>query len=276
METWDAMGRGLKAGCEGVHLVSYHSLRRVLVVELVPQSSTWLDFNTIQSGTAGRTRITCNVAMDYSLTPVKPTLDMESRYENHPGRARTATRRIDAHQVREAAYWAVLAGAAGHGYGCNDIWQMHDDKKVDSALDYSFPLIPPTTNWATAMDFDGAFGVGYMRRLMELRPWYRMVPDQSVIAAGQGEGEDHVQAARAQDGSFILAYLPFGNPVSIHMDRISGGNVKAQWYDPRKGTFMPDRGVCQQGRPRVRRAVAGQQDDWVLVLDDAARGYPSD
>ena len=62
--------------------------------------------------------------------------------------------------------------------------------------------------------------------------------DQSVIADGQGEGEDHIQAARAEDGSFILAYLTLGNPVSIHMDKLSGKKVKAQWYNPRDGRFI--------------------------------------
>ncbi len=53
-------------------------------------------------------------------------------------------------------------------------------------------------------------------------PGTQLVPDQSVIASGHGEGESHVQAARAEDGSFLLAYLPQGNPVGIHMDRLSG------------------------------------------------------
>jgi hypothetical protein len=274
METWDAMGRGLKDGSEGVHLVSYHSCGGT-------SSSTWfhnhdwLDFNTIQSRHRSADPNYELVTQDYGLSPVKPTLDMESRFENHPDGA-DRTRRMDAHQAREAAWWAVLAGAAGHGYGCNDIWQMHDETKVDSTRDYSFPLIPPTANWRTAMDFDGAFGVGYMRKLVELRPWYRMVPDQSVIASGQGEGEDHVQAARAADGSFILAYLTFGNPVSVRMDRITGGAVKAQWYDPRSGTFIR---IGQYPNTGVRGFLApsrGRNNDWVLVVEDAAKGYRSE
>jgi len=54
-----------------------------------------------------------------------------------------------------------------------------------------------------------------------------MTPDQSVIASGQemyGQ-EDHMQAARAEDRSFILVYLPFGAPAGIHMDKLSGEKV---------------------------------------------------
>jgi Putative collagen-binding domain of a collagenase len=87
------------------------------------------------------------------------------------------------------------------------------------------------------MAYEGSRQVGLMRRLFELRPWYKLVPDQSVIAAEQGEGEDHVRSARAEDGSFVIAYLPSGKPLSIKMDKLSGKTVKAQWYDPREGTW---------------------------------------
>src|SRR5262249_54789247 len=96
---------------------------------------------------------------------------------------------------------------------------------------------------------------------------------QAVIAAGQGEGEDHVRAARAEDGSFVIAYLPSGKPVRIHMDKLSGKTVKAQWFDPREGTW---RGIGAFPNTGVREFVApsqGERSDWVLVLEDAAKGY---
>ena len=86
------------------------------------------------------------------------------------------------------------------------------------------------------MAYEGATQVGFVRRLFELRPWYKLVPAQSVLASAEGKGSDRVVAARAEDGSFVLAYLPTGKPVSIKMDKLSGKSVKARWYDPRKGT----------------------------------------
>jgi hypothetical protein len=281
-QIWSAMGKGLKAGSEGIHLVSYHGPGPKPGPADYSSSfwfhnEDWLDFNTIQSGHRWAVKNYEFIAHDYVLTPVKPTLDMEARYENHPdGYGPNVTRRMDAHQEREAAYWAVLAGAAGHGYGCNDIWQFYNPERMPESDDRSFPfeMLRGTTHWSKAMDFDGAFGVGLMRQLIEARPWYMMSPDQSVVVEGQGEGEDHVQAARAGDGSFVLAYLPFGNPVSIDMTRLSGKKVKAQWWDPRKGTWAPIGNYTNSG---VRRFVApshGERDDWVLVLEDASKKYP--
>jgi hypothetical protein len=191
---------------------------------------------------------------------------MEPPYENHPT---GKTPRIDSHQVRLGAYWNMLAGAAGHGYGALDLFYLYKDN------DGPFPRngFQP---WRKALAYEGSTQVGFMRRLFELRPWYKLVPDQSVLAAGQGEGADHVQAARDRDRSFLIAYLPQGHSVSIHMDRISGKKVKARWYDPRKGVW---REIGEYANTGIREFVApsqGAQSDWVLVLDDAGAGYQTE
>jgi hypothetical protein len=260
---WVAMARGLKDGSGGRHLVSYHGSGRT-------SSSTWfhkadwLDFNSIQSGHGWAAPTDRFIDTDYAKLPAKPTVDMEPPYENHPTGAKTP--RIDAHQVRQAAYRNMLAGAAGHGYGALDLFWLYKDG------DGPFPRngFQP---WRKALAYDGARQMGLMRRLFELRPWYKLVPDQSVLAAGQGEGEDHVRAARAADGSFVIAYLPTGKPASIKMDKVPGKAVKAQWYDPRKGSWLP---IGEYANTGVREFIApsrGAQEDWVLVLEDTAGGF---
>ena len=277
-DVWASMARGLKEGSRNNHLISYHGPGDWEN----PSSSywfhneDWLDFNTIQSGHGWAIHNYDFVNHDYNLKPVKPTIDMESRYEDFPD-VRTGTKkRMDAHQAREAMYWAVLAGAAGHGYGCNDIWQFYDEAVTPywTGDEFTFPARFPTTNWHQAMDFGGAFGVGLGRKLFELRPWYQMTPDQSVVAAGQGEGEDHIQAARAIDGSFMIAYSPFGNPFAINMKSVSGSKMKAQWYDPRLGNWLHIGEVSNTSVQKFTPPTRGEQNDWVLVLEDVDKHYP--
>jgi len=244
---WAAMARGLKEGSTGAHLVSYHGPGPGPGVVGYSSSfwfhnADWLDFNAIQSSHAWGTLNYEFITHDYNLTPAKPTLDMETRYENHPATVSWAAgkRRIDAHQVREAAYWNMLAGAAGNGYGAWEIWQLYEAGNPRLSCPdyaYSFTKDPQASmSWHEAMDCEGAFSMGYMRKLLEMRPWYRMVPDRAILASVQGVLEDHVQAARAEDGSFALAYSPFGNPFSVRLDRVSGATVAAHWYDPRNGS----------------------------------------
>lgn len=285
LEVWRAMARGLKEGSQGTQLVSYHGPGPAPGITDYSssfwfQNDDWLDFNMIQSGHGWAVPNYEFITHDYNLIPTKPTIDMEARYETHVVLSGgSAGKRIDAHQVREAAYWAILAGAAGHGYGNNNIYQFYDSdsQKPSYKNDRSFPFDRwyGTIHWRKAMDFEGAYDMGHMRRLFESRPWYRMVPDQSVIAAGQADGEDHIQAGRAEDGSFIIAYLTFGHRVSISMDKLSGKSIRAHWYDPRGGNWTS---IGQYSNTGVREFVPpsnGDQNDWILVLEDMEKNYPS-
>lgn len=270
---WQAVAHGLKQGSRGEHLVSYHGPGpRPGPTDYSSSfwfhNEDWLDFNTIQSGHRSAVPNYEFVAHDYALKPTKPTIDMESRYENHPDGSNP--QRIDAHQAREAGYWAMLAGAAGHGYGCNDMWQFYNPERMPAADDISFPFarLQGVTHWRQAMDFDGSFGVGLMRKLFELRPWHHLVPDQGLITAGRGEGEDHVQAARARDKSFAIAYLPFGHPVRVYMSRLAAPHIRAQWYDPRQGTWIAIGQYSNTGIVEFTPPSAGEQEDWALVLDN--------
>ncbi len=263
---WVSMARGLKDGSGASQLVSYHGSGGTSSSMWFHQDD-WLDFDAIESGHGWATKTYRFVSQDYGLQPAKPTVDMEPPYENHP--TGPDTPRIDSHQVRQGAYWAMLAGAAGHGYGALDLFHLYKENEGPFPRDGFQP-------WRKAITYEGSRQVGFMRRLFELRPWYKLVPDQSVVASGQEEGEDHIQAARAEDGSFLIAYLPHGHALGIHMDKISGKNVKARWYDPRAGTWREIGAYANTGTREFIAPSQGDHSDWVLVLDDAENGYPTE
>jgi hypothetical protein len=263
---WVAMARGLKDGSDGRHLVCYHGQGGSSSSDWFHKAD-WLDFNSIQSGHGWAAPTYRRVTRDYKLSPTKPTVDMEPSYENHPTGPRTP--RIDSHQVRKGAYWAMLAGAAGHGYGALDLFWFYKDS------DGPFPK-NGFQHWRKALAYEGSRQVGLMRHLFELRPWYKLVPDQSVIASGQGDGDDHIQAARADDGSFVIAYLPHGGKIGIHMDKLTGQKVKARWYDPRNGEWRPIGEYPNQDTREYVAPTKGDHSDWVLVLDDAEKRLPAE
>ena len=51
------------------------------------------------------------IAADYTRKPVKPCLDAEPGYEDHPVELRSENGYFDEHDVRKSAYWALFAGA---------------------------------------------------------------------------------------------------------------------------------------------------------------------
>jgi len=254
---WVAMAKGLKDGSGGSQLVCYHG-QGSTSSSMWFHKADWLDFNSIQSGHNFGSDSYAFVSKDYSLTPAKPTVDMEPAYENHPTGDNKP--RVNAHKVRTQAYSAMLAGAAGHGYGALDLFWFYKD------ADGPFPK-NGFQHWRTAMAYEGSGQVGLMRRLFEQRPWYKMVPDQSVLASEPGDGPYRLVAARAEDGRFIIAYTPRGQSLSIHLSKLKGSSVTAHWYDPRDGTWKTIGEYSSKGVQEFAPPSHGGQDDWVLVLD---------
>ena len=71
-----------------------------------------------------------------------------------------------------------------------------------------------------------------------------------------------------------MVYAPIGRPFKVRMGKITGGKVKAWWFNPRTGKAtligeFPNTGEREFVSPDV-----GENLDWVLVLDDATKKYP--
>jgi hypothetical protein len=266
-----AMARGLREGDEGEHLITYHPRGPGLSSDYFHEAE-WLDFNMFQSSHAARDHDNALFTEhDYALKPPKPTLDGEPRYETlsvafyNSNVARNV--RFDAYDVRQAAYWSLLAGACGHTYGHNSIWQMWQPGRR--------AVIWASVPWYEGLDHPGAFQMGYIRRLFESRPFQKLVPDPSMIVDGPDSGGAKVRAARAGDGSFAFVYSPRGEQFMVRMGAIGGSRVTATWFDPRYGSTEPVHTSDNVGYQTFVPPTSGRGCDWVLVLDDAARSFPS-
>ncbi|MGQ9479308.1 MAG: glycoside hydrolase family 140 protein [Thermoproteota archaeon] len=264
-EIWRSMAEGLRWGDEGSHLITYHPVG-VSSSSQFFHNEDWLDFNMIQSGHSARNFANYKmIEHDYSLTPVKPCLDGEARYEDMPVNFNPKNGWFEDYDVRQAAYWASFAGAFGHTYGCNDIWQFFEPGRK--------PVIHARTSWREALNFPGSSQMRHLRALIESRPMLIRVPDQSILSSDYGETADHVQATRAADGSYALIYVPTGKPVGIHMDRVSKNRVVAYWYNPRDGKSERIGSFSNNGLRIFTPPSSGLKEDWVLVLDDEDKDF---
>ena len=106
----------------------------------------WLDFNMQQDGhnPPATAKSWEKIAADYNRTPVKPVLDGEPLYEDHPlaFRGKELGYSLDAH-VRQFAYADTFAGACGHTYGNHAVWQMYapNHKPINGPLMYWYEAI---------------------------------------------------------------------------------------------------------------------------------------
>lgn len=265
-----ALAAGLRAGDGGNHLITYHPLGPGRSSDYFHQDE-WLDLNMYQSSHAARDHDNGLFAdHDYSLDPPKPTVDGEPRYEalriGFYNQDVTRHLHFDDYDVRQAAWWSLLAGACGHTYGNNNIWQMWQPGRP--------PVIGANTPWQAALDHPGAFQMGHIRRLFESRPFTRLVPADEFVVDGPERGGGKIRAARANDGSFAFIYSPRGETFSVEMSITAPQRVRASWYDPRYGAAFElhtgDNSAIQSFVP----PSSGRGQDWVLVLDHADAGFP--
>lgn len=264
-----AMAEGIRKGDNGEHLITFHPRGGNSSSDFV-HAQPWLAFNMFQSGHCGRDNPNYDMlARDYALSPVKPTMDGEPCYEDHPvmgdgWKFVPENGYFDGYSARKAVYWALFAGACGHTYGCHPVWQMWDPKKREKENNARTP-------WQEALHLPGAEQMQHARALLESRPFLERIPDQSMIVSEIGMESDHVQATRAQDGPYAFVYVPSGKPVTIDFQELSGEKLDAWWYDPRSGASKRIDQIRKRGAEQFTPPSDGP--DWVLVLDDASKQF---
>ena len=107
------------------------------------------------------------------------------------------------------------------------------------------------------------------------------VPDDSVIVetkittAMPGAGTRRFSATRDEAGSYAMVYVPVGRKFKVRMDNITGSKVIAWWFNPRDGEAAAIGTFDNQGEREFTPPNLGEQLDWVLVLDDAAKRFPT-
>jgi hypothetical protein len=266
---WRAMAEGVAAGVGGHDkaLITFHPQPNDIQDGGSAKwfhNDAWLDFNMLQTGHCRENNVWDRIKAAYDKTPVKPVLDGEPLYEDHPVCFNAKDLGTSsAYDVRMFAYFDVFAGALGHTYGCHDIWQMNAPHRQ--------PVNGPHYPWYVAIDLPGAQQMQYLRALMESRPMLDRVPDQSLISDARGSN-DHIQATRGKD--YIFVYSAQGKGFSVNTGKITGSTLVASWYDPRNGE-VKDAGRFE-GRA-IKEFVppsSGYGHDWVLIIDDAAKDYP--
>jgi hypothetical protein len=258
-----AMAAGLKEGDGGRHLRTFHPPGGQTSSQYF-HAEDWLDFNMYQTGHARNRDCYHLIAAEYALAPVKPCMDAEPGYEDHPNGFKVENGYLDAYDVRKAAYWDLFAGAHGHTYGCHDIWQFLDTDRFP-------PVTFARTPWREAIHLPGAAQMQWVRKLIQSRPFLSRIPDQSLILSEVGMDGDHVQATRSEDGEYAFVYFPSGKPVTVDLRLLSGSTIAASWSDPRTGEATAIGEFPQGQTEEFTPPVSGE--DWVLTLDDIAQEF---
>ncbi len=267
---WRTLAKGIAIGQSGTEdyskqLMLYHPRGNESAGPTF-RNDAWMDIVASQSGHCPNTQPETydHVGRDYNGTPVKPVLDYEPLYEDHPycwekdppGFAGEL-------EARKMAYWGQFAGGLGNTYGHHSVWPFVTGN-------HPFNVWGGGTSgvWTTAISDNGAKHMLHLRKLIDSRPLLSRIPDQSILTGGVGGELDRKLAARSSDGSYLMVYNP-GGSISVNLNKLSGSAIKAYWYDVRTGAAT-DVNVAKGASVSVSPPGGG---DWVFVADDAARGF---
>jgi hypothetical protein len=254
------LARGLKEGHGGAHLMTIHPDGWKSSSEHF-HDAEWLDFNMIQSWSIGKGN-EMDTHDDYSRIPVKPTLLAEPGYE-FGGAGHQAF------EVRYEGFHSVLNGGMGYTYGCEGVWNFNE-------------------NWKDLLNSEGASQMLYLKKLFESRSFSDRVPAQDMIVGAPGDWAtgQKAMAGMSNDSTWAIIYFPNDTSMrSIRVGIISKEKVNAWWYNPRDGKCYTEENTATDQPFAVYTSFdypalefdppgdEGLNNDWVLVLDNARKGY---
>jgi hypothetical protein len=268
---WREVASGLAARSGRNPLILYHPQGGPDSSSVFLHNEPWLSVNGMQSGHGGGHDVPVWewIARDYAKTPAKPTLDLEPNYEDHPYNPwptwNPATGYFRDLDVRKQVYRSVFAGGCGVTYGHHAVWGFVGNRN---------PVINHADrDWINALQRPAGRQMIFLRELMESRPFFTRVPDQSLIVGDPGNGGMHMQATRDAGGSYAFIYFPMDDQSArIDLSKLRAGEIRAWWYDPRTGVGTLIDTITAPAMREFRSPPYGP--DWVLVLDSVAANFP--
>lgn len=258
-----AMARGIRK-IDTKHLITYHPWGGTRATDAF--NDDWLDLDMFQTGHDRRARDFEFVRQSRAVSPARPVINGEPRYENHPNRfdAKNYGWMNDS-DVRTAAYWSMLSGAAGYTYGCHDIWQMFDIHRE--------PINGARTSWQESIHLPGSKQLSFMKKLLSAFQWQEMTNDQSLILNENPEDSSYVICAIGKKRDFLLAYTPMGKPITIDLSKMNTQKVVAFWFNPRDGKSRKIGEYATTEKPEFKPWSVGRGSDFVLVILDSNARY---
>jgi hypothetical protein len=267
----NALGLGLKEGCEDRNLVTVHPVSPNSSSKFF-SSASWLDFYMSQAKSGNGPKnaafdAASLVLGDWSVTPAKPTMMGEHRYESGT--------KEDPLIQRRNLYQCVFAGGCGYAYGHDAIWQMTPHTAQHWMLK---GWNPGVDSWTQALDTPAVRQLQHIKALLYSHPYLDRIPDQSLVLSGQGsQVATRTQATRdgtlgRNDASYIMAYISSPRTVTLNTTAISARHLNAYWFSPETGlTEQIREHFDNPGSFTLTKRPRGQ--DWVVVIEDAARNY---
>jgi len=256
-ERWRTIGRAV-FGDQPRRLATMHPLGSQWIAEEFGREP-WYSFIGYQSAHREK-KIAWLVqgppATDWKKPPTLPVINLEPNYEAI--RAYDTGRPFDAPAVRRALYRSLLVSpTAGVTYGHHGIWYWTEKPEFPPTLEKAGIAQP----WDQALKSEGAQSVEHLAGLFNSIKWWTLIPDPALVAAQSTDPMSFAPAARNDDGSLALIYLPQGGDIKLNTSNLRQES-DMRWFNPSTGQYFPA-GKVESDLLEMRSPGDG---DWVLVV----------
>ena len=236
------------------------------------QSYPWYSFSGCQSGHFNQNNDDAYlfVTAGWDATPIKPTVNLESSYENSPINFNPVNGYFTAFDVRQQMWWSICAGGMGATYGNYAVATFQRPGQPFVAPSKP-PLYPYWHNTLGPPVQPAAGQVRQFRSLLTARPGLR-TPDQTLVTNDLSGGQKIVCC---RGSNFAWIYAPCGDSFTVNLGKISGSIVKAYWFDVRTGAVTYIDSYANSGTQAFDPpGLAAAGNDYILLLDDASVAFP--
>lgn len=228
---WKELGELVQSEDLYQHMISIHNTPPTHAGGLAaPQWHTgevlhreaWMAFNQTQTA-HGRWRnemVPIVIRDAYQKRPAKPIVDTDPWFEFIPEAA-------TAHDVRFAAWSALLSGAAGHTYGGGHIWRAY----LPEAPEDPFSVWPYDPSFEDdTLDYAGARSMAVLAKFMLSLDWWRLEPRPELIT-------DYPDpfCASIGDREFVIYLRWGGSPKFDLRNEDPSAAYQATWINPATG-----------------------------------------
>jgi hypothetical protein len=265
------MARGIQEATDYKSFITYHISGGESTSKYL-HKEPWLNMNTMQSGHGSGKDVPVWkwIERDFNLPSPKPTLDAEPNYEDHPvdpwPKWDEKKGYFTEYDVRKQCYRSVFAGGCGVTYGHHGVWQFYSEREE--------PITYADWSWTAGMDRPGAYQVGYLRKIIESRPYLGRSYDPKMIVEGQSQkNSEFITAFRGKDNDFAMIYMPVGKTIKVDTRFMKSSDVKIWFVDPRIGHVVRGISTYRKDVLEIKPPTLGVGQDWVIVLDNPDAQY---
>ena len=137
------------------------------------------------------------------------------------------------------------------------IWYWTEKPEFPPSLEKAGIALP----WKEAVRSKGAQSVTHLASLFNSIKWWTLVPDPALVAGQSTDPMSFVPAARNENGSLALIYLPQGGGIELNTGKLRHAS-DMRWFNPSTGHYFPA-GKVESDSLEMHSPGDG---DWVLVV----------